>query len=412
MSEGSKHNETWIDAVRRKSQQSMCQLPDDSWAAITKAAGIEEQLAKRGRVARLWVAVAAAAAVVLVVGIAMLGVRFEPVPQPKAGSAVAVVSKKQCVGTPRQELMAVNGAASTASAEKKMPKTGDTAQIWRQAGGKDFAEPAQKSTSTDTKTADNGLEAEPQNDQCSSLNKVSSGAINDAKQPNTSTEERSMRQGNAYRGIIHKDTHGHDGEKEPGNALRLYGNGIILAQANSSGSGKVQTVMSNSDGVIFAAPRRTKFTYDHKIPITVGLSFSKRIPFNLELSTGLVYTLMESGVTAELTGQSFTQRVQFIGIPLGVRWNFWRWRHFDTYLGGEVLGEKVIDAKYGDDNIDVDRLQWSLHAIAGVRYNIGDHVGFYVEPKLSHYMTELPLTTIRNEHTLNMNVQFGLSVQF
>ena len=144
MSEGSKHNATWIDAVRRKSQQSMCQLPDDSWAAITKAAGIEEQLAKRGRVARLWVAVAAAAAVVLAVGIAMLGVRFEPVPQPKAGSAVAVVSKKQCVGTPRQELMAVNGAASTASAEKKMPKTGDTAQIWRQAGGKDFAAPAQK----------------------------------------------------------------------------------------------------------------------------------------------------------------------------------------------------------------------------------------------------------------------------
>ena len=77
-----------------------------------------------------------------------------------------------------------------------------------------------------------------------------------------------------------------------------------------------------------------------------------------------------------------------------------------------MLGENVIDAKYGDDNIDVDRLQWSLHAIAGVRYNIGDHVGFYVEPKLSHYMTELPLTTIRNEHTLNMNVQFGLSVQF
>lgn len=412
MSEGSKHNETWIDAVRRKSQQSMCQLPDDSWAAITKAAGIEEQLAKRGRVARLWVAVAAAAAVVLAVGIAMLGVRFEPVPQPKAGSAVAAVSKKQCAGTPRQELMAVNGAANVVSAEKKMTNGSVMPQDRLANDEKSLAGQLKESAPVDSKVADNGLEAEPQNDQCSSPDKTPNVVSNGNEQPKTSTEERSMRQGNAYRGIIHKDTHGHDGEKEPGNALRLYGNGIILAQANSSGSGKVQTVMSNSDGVIFAAPRRTKFTYDHKIPITVGVSFSKRIPFDLELSTGLVYTLMESEVTAELTGKSFTQRVQFLGIPLGVRWSFWRWRHFDTYLGGEVLGEKVIDAKYGDDKIDVDRLQWSLHAIAGVRYNVGDHVGFYVEPKLSHYMTELPLTTIRNEHTLNMNVQFGLSVQF
>lgn len=412
MSEGSKHNETWIDMVRRKSQQSTCQLPDDSWAAIAKAAGIE-QPAKRGRVARLWVAVAAAAAVVLAVGIAMFGVRFEPEQrQSQAGQSAIASDEKPGSGATQQSFMTANNAANEVRAERSALNGNGTSLAGRQ-NDVALARQAMESTLPEAEITDNGLEAEPQNDQCSTPNKTSNGANDDEKQPKkTLAEERSVRQGNAYKGIIHNEKHSRNGEKEPGNSLRLYGNGIILAQANSSGSGKVQTVMSNSDGVIFAAPRRTKFTYDHKIPITVGLSFSKRIPFNLELSTGLVYTLMESGVTAELTGHTFTQRVQFLGIPLGVRWNFWRWRHFGTYLGGEVLGEKVIDAKYGDDKIDVDRFQWSLHAIAGVRYNIGDHVGFYVEPKLSHYMTELSLTTIRNEHTLNMNVQFGLSVQF
>ena len=410
MSEGSKHNEAWIDAVRRKAQQSTCQLPDDSWAAIAKAAGIEEQPpAKRGSVARLWVAVAAAAAVVLVVGIAMLGVRFEPAQQqPQAGQPAVAANEQSDSDAMQQSLMAVNNAANEARAESGAVRGNGSSRAGRQSDDNALA----KQAAEEAKITDYGLEAEPQNDRCSTPNKVSDSDNDGGKRPQTLAEERSVRQGNAYKDIIHNEKHDRNGEKELGNALRLYGNGIILAQANSSGSGKVQTVMSNSDGVIFAAPRRTKFTYDHKIPITVGLSFSKRISFNLELSTGLVYTLMESGVTAELTGQTFTQRVQFIGVPFGVRWNFWRWRHFDTYLGGEVLGEKVIDAKYGDDKIDVDRLQWSLHAIAGVRYNIGDHLGFYVEPKLSHYMTELPLTTIRNEHTLNMNVQFGLSVQF
>lgn len=413
MSNDPKHSDAWIAVVKRKAQQDTCELPQDSWDTIAKAAGIAQQRS-RGRVVRLW-ACAAAAAVALVAGIALIGVRSGSLQQQPASMQTAQSTPHAATGggvpTAAQEprLLAqrteAEKPAKTHEAETRREKQ-NAGQPERVAARGDNAAETNASSAP-------GLEAAPQDDRCSVPNAPDDKANEANPDEKSGQQQRWRQQGNGYRGVDHSSKHSNGaGNDAYGNTLRLYGNGIILAAASSENSGKVQTVMSDPDGMIYAAPRRTKFSYEHKIPITVGLTFSKRIPYDIELSTGLVYTLMSSDVTAELTGEKFTQRIQFLGIPFGVRWNFWRWRNFSTYVGGEVLGEKVIDAKYGDDKVDVDRLQWSLHGLAGVRYNVGNHVGFYLEPKVSHYMTDLPLTTIRGEHPINLNVQFGVSVQF
>ena len=74
--------------------------------------------------------------------------------------------------------------------------------------------------------------------------------------------------------------------------------------------------------------------------------------------------------------------------------------------------ERVVDASFGKDDITIKRLQWSVHATAGMQYNFTKHVGIYIEPKLSHYITTMPLNTLRNEHPFNFNLQMGLSVDF
>lgn len=413
MSNDPKHSDAWIAVVKRKAQQDTCELPQDSWGTIAKAAGIAQQRS-RGRVVRLW-ACAAAAAVALVAGIALIGVRSGSLQQQPASMPTAQSAPHAATGggvpTATQEPRLL---AQRTEAEKPAKTHETKTHREKQNAGQPERVAARDDNAAETNAGSApGLEAAPQDDRCSVPNAPDDKANEANSGEKSGQQQRWRQQGNGYRGVNHSSKQGNGaGSDAYGNTLRLYGNGIILAAASSENSGKVQTVMSDPDGMIYAAPRRTKFSYEHKIPITVGLTFSKRIPYDIELSTGLVYTLMSSDVTAELTGEKFTQRIQFLGIPFGVRWNFWRWRNFSTYVGGEVLGEKVIDAKYGNDKVDVDRLQWSLHGLAGVRYNVGNHVGFYLEPKVSHYMTDLPLTTIRGEHPINLNVQFGVSVQF
>ncbi len=121
---------------------------------------------------------------------------------------------------------------------------------------------------------------------------------------------------------------------------------------------------------------------------------------------------MSSDVTPDNGAPEFKQNIKLIGMPFGVKWNFWHYRGFSTFIGGEGLVEKVVSARFNGESLSIKRLQWSVHATAGAQYNFTRNVGIYIAPKLSHYITTMPLNTIRNEHPLNFNLQFGLSLDF
>lgn len=212
--------------------------------------------------------------------------------------------------------------------------------------------------------------------------------------------------------------------KENTMLLAAYGNGLISTDHNStvnSSSAPMLLPPSNNSGMMMApaAPGVTprvappvNYNYHHHMPLTAGLTFNKRIVRNLYGSVGLNFTSMSSDVTPDNGGNEFKQRIMLVGLPFGVKWNFWRYRGLSTFVGGEALVEKVVSAKFNNESVTIKRLQWSIHATAGLQYNFNRNIGVYLAPKLSHYITTMPLNTIRNEHPLNFNLQLGLSFDF
>lgn len=213
--------------------------------------------------------------------------------------------------------------------------------------------------------------------------------------------------------------------KEPTLLLAAYGNGLISTDHDATVGGSSAMLMTPAasnppmmlaPGVSGNTPRLiappVNFHYHHHMPLTAGITFNKRIVGNLYGNLGVNFTSMTSDVTPDNGSDEFKQKVMLVGVPIGVKWNFWHYRGLSTFIGGEALVERVVSAKFNNESITIKRLQWSVHATAGLQYNFNRHVGIYLAPKLSHYITTLPLSTLRNEHPLNFNLQLGLSLDF
>lgn len=61
------------------------------------------------------------------------------------------------------------------------------------------------------------------------------------------------------------------------------------------------------------------------------------------------------------------------------------------------------------NSLDVDPLQWSVSAAAGVQVNFTKNIGLYAEPGVAYYFDDgSEVETIRKEHPFNFNLQVGL----
>ena len=60
-------------------------------------------------------------------------------------------------------------------------------------------------------------------------------------------------------------------------------------------------------------------------------------------------------------------------------------------------------------SLKVNPLQWSVSAAAGAQVNFTKHLGLYAEPGIAYYFDDgSQIETIRKEHPINFNLQFGL----
>ena len=66
-----------------------------------------------------------------------------------------------------------------------------------------------------------------------------------------------------------------------------------------------------------------------------------------------------------------------------------------------------------EESVDVDRLQWSVSAAAGITLKLAPHVNLYAEPGIVYYFDDgSHVSTIRKEKPLNINLQAGLRFDF
>lgn len=450
------NNNDWLDALKQKAQDATREVPEGTWEAIAKSVNKQAAPATAAKVApRMWQRVAAAAAVVAIVattGYLLLNTDKQDTPLTAATSdnhSASIVedspstSNEPIPATPDETLLAQDNSSRS---QQSLPPA--THRAPRQAAN--HGSGTTPASVDDSEIINNELleanfnepidlanypnEFDPENyyydiETMLALeelyNQYDNAMNQNAMEPWKSYTDSTYQQHLVYdanaRRVAREKMALTNPRKKTNMLLTAYGNGLVSTDRNSTANGSSSQMLlapaTTPPGMMFApatpniAPP-VNYEYHHHMPLTFGLTFNKRIVGNLYGTVGLNFTSMTSDVTPDNGSEMFKQDIKLIGMPFGVRWNFWRYRGLSTFVGGEGMLEKVVDASFGKDDVTIKRLQWSVHATAGMQYNFNRHVGIYIEPKLSHYITTMPLNTLRNKHPFNFNLQMGLSIDF
>ncbi|MFI3263775.1 MAG: hypothetical protein SNG38_02180 [Rikenellaceae bacterium] len=147
---------------------------------------------------------------------------------------------------------------------------------------------------------------------------------------------------------------------------------------------------------------------DHHMPISYVLSVAKRLNERWSLESGVSYTHLTSDITMVSSSNEFTQRVQYIGIPLRVNYDIYATEKFSFYMGAGGQIEHCISATINRNDFNEHPWHASAEAALGVQYKISRWLGIYAEPELLYYFTPSKLTTIRTETPLSLNLRCGL----
>jgi len=152
-------------------------------------------------------------------------------------------------------------------------------------------------------------------------------------------------------------------------------------------------------------PIPSSTTYDveakHRLPVTLGLSVHYQLNACLALLTGINYIYLYSEFSTPLYPNIYReQKLHYLGIPVGLSWQFWKTSGFSFYLSGSAMLQKCLNEK---------PWQWSVNASAGAEYAITPLVGIYLQPSLGYYFHDgTSFEHYYKEHPLAPSIEFGL----
>lgn len=163
----------------------------------------------------------------------------------------------------------------------------------------------------------------------------------------------------------------------------------------------------------FLAGYEEREHYDQ--PISFGLTVSYPLLKWLSVSTGLVYTKLNSTFTIVMLNHQInrTQKLYYLGVPFNLQAHLWQWKGFNVYLtaGGEA--DWNIKAESNTDGIDQvmdkDRTQWSLGGGLGLEYRVIPQLSIYAEPGIRHYFNNgSNVDNYFKDKPTSFNLQLGL----
>ena len=175
---------------------------------------------------------------------------------------------------------------------------------------------------------------------------------------------------------------------------------------------------------IFNQGKSVKTEYKHRLPVRVGLNVAYRLTDRLSVESGVSYTRLSSDMKdgTKDNYSSGSQKLDYIGIPLNVKYRAFGYRRLSVYASAGLLTEKCVSGKTTHEYVisgekkkheteDVAAKPWqlSVNAALGAQFDVLRNVGVYVEPGVSYYFDDRsPLSTIYKEKPLNFNLNMGV----
>ena len=175
---------------------------------------------------------------------------------------------------------------------------------------------------------------------------------------------------------------------------------------------------------IFNQGKSVKTEYKHRLPVRVGLNVAYRLTDRLSVESGVSYTRLSSDMKdgTKDNYSSCSQKLDYIGVPLNVKYRAFGYRRLSVYASAGLLTEKCVSGKTTHEYVisgekkkheteDVAAKPWqlSVNAALGAQFDVLRNVGVYVEPGVSYYFDDRsPLSTIYKEKPLNFNLNLGV----
>ena len=157
-------------------------------------------------------------------------------------------------------------------------------------------------------------------------------------------------------------------------------------------------------------------SYQHEIPVSVGLSARFFLTDRLSINTGLNYTRYKSLRTRWFASthdqQKDWQYAHYLGIPVRLDWMIVNKKHFNFYLGAGVQADKCIYATVGGERLHEKEVLFGLNGAMGLQFNIVPMVGLYFEPDISYSLNEGSIQTYRTREPFMVTVRGGLRFNF
>ncbi|NDW13746.1 porin family protein [Bacteroides sp. 214] len=169
-------------------------------------------------------------------------------------------------------------------------------------------------------------------------------------------------------------------------------------------------------------------TIKHKRSASFGLTVEKQLSDIIALETGLIYTQLNSELTASDAGGYFhqDQKLHYLGIPLKVNFTLLDSDKLTLYASAGAMAEKCIAGNRWTAYMEAGKqeqsyketqrpnpLQFSLAAAVGLQYKVSSRFAVYAEPGISYYFDDTtPVATIRKEKPLNLNVRCGVRMTY
>lgn len=174
---------------------------------------------------------------------------------------------------------------------------------------------------------------------------------------------------------------------------------------------------------IYNQGQEVKTEYKHHLPVRIGLNIAYALSDRLSLESGVSYTRLSSDMK-DGTSTNFisgSQNLDYVGIPLSLKYKALSYGAFDLYAATGILAEQCVNGKTSKDfviegnikkteqqNIHSRPLQLSANAAVGLQFKIADNIGIYAEPGLSYFFDDnSSLNTIYKEKPLNFNLNIG-----
>lgn len=164
----------------------------------------------------------------------------------------------------------------------------------------------------------------------------------------------------------------------------------------------------------------------HKVPVRLTLGISYAITDRLSVVSGLSHTLLLSEYK-EGTQQNYKsgeQRVEYVGVPINLKYDFYSSTRLDVYASAGITLDKCIKANRTDDyflsgenrlkeviSLGEHPFQLSAGAAFGAEYRIYDSLWLFGECGLAYFFNDRSsLEILYKERPLNGTFNLGIRV--